>query len=186
MTPVEKKPTKPATPRVRKPKAAVVAPTKMAAETAISATPMAETSAVQAAPVKPVVHHGKKYFFAIGRRKSAVAKVRLMSGKGVFKVNDLDFNKYFPTIELQEAALAPLKVTNQLTSLDAIISVNGGGKHGQADSVRHGLTRALVMMDVEFKATVKKLGFLTRDARVKERKKYGLKGARRAPQWAKR
>ncbi len=186
---VKPKVAKTAAPRVRKPKA--VKPAAASGSPVSSAPTKAMTGPAMEAPAvsvsKPVKFPGnKKYFYAVGRRKSAVARVKLMPGKGDFKVNDLELNKYFPTLDLQATALAPLNATNQASSLDAIIKVQGGGKHGQADSVRHGLARALVMMDLEFKPTVKKLGYLTRDARVKERKKYGLKGARRAPQWQKR
>ncbi len=199
MSPVKKttedeakpKAAKTAAPRGRKPK--VVKPVAVE-PSAMAVAPKAMTAApgkVMEAPVMPAPKAvkfpgNKKYFYAVGRRKSAVARVKLMPGKGDFKVNDLELNKYFPTLDLQATALAPLNATNQTSSLDAIIKVQGGGKHGQADSVKHGLARALVMMDLEFRPTVKKLGYLTRDARVKERKKYGLKGARRAPQWQKR
>ncbi|MBI3626509.1 30S ribosomal protein S9 [Candidatus Uhrbacteria bacterium] len=175
-------------PRGRKPKAVVVKPEAVhAAVAAVEATPV-DISAVasEAQPVAEKSHARGKSYFAIGRRKSAVAHVKLMPGKGEMTVNKIEFNKYFPTNELQSAALAALKATNQLSGVGFMAKIAGGGKQGQADSLRHALARALIQMAPGYRLVVKKLGFLTRDSRVKERKKPGLKRARRAPQWQKR
>ncbi|MDO8499477.1 MAG: 30S ribosomal protein S9 [bacterium] len=122
----------------------------------------------------------------VGRRKSAAARVRIEKGTGKFVVNGKELNKYFPTIELQNTALAPLKALAKEKDLDVSIKVAGGGMRGQAEAVRHGLSRALLKWNEDFKKTLRALGFLTRDARVKERKKFGLKRARKSPQWSKR
>ncbi|MEK7254816.1 MAG: 30S ribosomal protein S9 [Bacteroidota bacterium] len=167
----------------------VVAAEKALVKASEIVTPVvADIASPVAAPVDPVVPHvySKKAIFTVGRRKSAIARLKLTPGKGEMTVNKIDLKVYFPTIELQAAALAPLNVTNQLNGVGFMVKVTGGGKSGQAGSVRHALARALVELDPAFKPTIKKLGFLTRDARVKERKKPGLKGARRAPQWQKR
>ncbi|MDD5342081.1 MAG: 30S ribosomal protein S9 [Patescibacteria group bacterium] len=125
--------------------------------------------------------------FAVGRRKTAIARVRYYKkGEGKYTVNGQPVEKYFKTLELQNLALAPLKVLANKLEGDISVKVSGGGVRGQADSVRHGLARLLVTLDLENRPQLKRLGFLRRDARVKERKKYGLKRARRAPQWQKR
>lgn len=129
----------------------------------------------------------RKFIYAIGRRKQAIAKVRLYGkGSGTFVVNGKELNNYFTTGILQQAALRPLVLTNNLDQYDVQVEVIGGGPRGQSDAVKLGIARALVKADQGYKLTVKKAGLLTRDARVKERKKFGLKRARRAPQWAKR
>lgn len=129
----------------------------------------------------------RKFTYAIGRRKQAIAKVRLYGkGEGTFVVNGKELTKYFPTAILQQAAIRPLSLTNTADQYDASVEVVGGGPRGQSDAVKLGIARALVKADQGYKITVKKAGLLTRDARVKERKKFGLKRARRAPQWAKR
>ncbi len=123
---------------------------------------------------------------AVGRRKSASARVRLEKGSGKVTVNGQPLEKYFPYFEWQEFVVAPLKALGKEKDLDISAKVNGGGKKGQATAVQLGVSRALVLWNEEFKKTLKALGLLTRDARVKERKKPGLKKARRAPQWSKR
>lgn len=129
----------------------------------------------------------KQYIYAVGRRKSASAQVKLYKkGEGEILVNDKELNKYFPTEELQNIIYAPLKVVGQGEKLKIMSWVEGGGKIGQAEAVRHGISRALLEINPNFKKPLRKNGFLTRDPRVKERKKPGLKRARRAPQWAKR
>ncbi len=129
----------------------------------------------------------RKYTYAIGRRKSAIAKVRLYGkGAGQVTVNGKELAAYFPTAILQQMAIRPLTVTNTADQYDAVVEVVGGGPRGQSDAVKMAVARALVLADQGYKLTVKKAGLLTRDARVKERKKFGLKRARRAPQWAKR
>lgn len=129
----------------------------------------------------------RKYIYAVGRRKSAIAQVRLyQKGSGQVIVNDRELNDYFPTETLRQAALAPLMEMNLLDSHDMTVHVVGGGVKGQADAVKLGVARALNLQDEGYRPLMKKAGFLTRDARVKERKKFGLRGARRAPQWSKR
>jgi small subunit ribosomal protein S9 len=128
-----------------------------------------------------------KYYQGIGRRKCSIAQVRLIpKGTGKVLVNNKEFNLYFPEALLQEKVNAPLKLTDLYGKVDMTIIVNGGGKTGQAEAVRMGIARAIQLYDKETRKTLKVAGFLMRDARVKERKKPGLKRARRAPQWAKR
>lgn len=124
---------------------------------------------------------------AIGRRKEASAQVKVYPvGKGTITVNGKDYTKYFALDIYSEAVLVPLKLAGRDTSVDVTALVRGGGLRGQADAVRLGISRALLMLDETLRKSLKKSGLLTRDPRVKERKKYGLKKARRAPQWAKR
>ena len=129
----------------------------------------------------------RKYFYAVGRRKSSTAQVRVYpEGKGKFYINNLDITAYFTTLDWKNTSLAPLLLANQVDGVDLSVKVSGGGKKGQADSVSLGIARALLEMEPELRSSLKGMGYLTRDARVKERKKYGLKRARRAPQWSKR
>ncbi|MDD4476790.1 MAG: 30S ribosomal protein S9 [Patescibacteria group bacterium] len=123
---------------------------------------------------------------AVGRRKCASARVRIEKGTGKIVINGKPYDEYFPTFELKEIILAPLKSMAKEKDLDISVKIVGGGKNGQAIAVQHGIARALVRWNVDFKKSLKTLGMLTRDARVKERKKFGLKRARRAPQWSKR
>jgi len=123
---------------------------------------------------------------AVGRRKTAAARVRITPGKGKITVNDKDFKEYFPVEIWQQKIVAPLKVVGRDGKMDVSVKVAGGGPHGQAEAVRHGIARALVLWDETFKPALKAEGFLTRDSRAKERKKYGLRKARRAHQWKKR
>ena len=126
-------------------------------------------------------------YWGTGRRKKAVARVRLVPGDGKFLVNKRDLNEYFGGLEtLKMIARAPLSLTETEGKYDVIVNVRGGGYTGQAGAVRHGIARALVELDEANKAPLKKAGFLTRDPRMKERKKYGLKKARKAPQFSKR
>lgn len=129
--------------------------------------------------------HGK-YFEAVGRRKTAVARVRIMKGKGTIAVNDREFKRYFVLERLRQIANAPLQNLKLEDKFDVTVHVSGGGISAQADAMRHGIARALVLAEPEFKNRLRQSGFLTRDPRMVERKKYGLKKARRAPQWAKR
>ncbi len=129
----------------------------------------------------------RKFIYAIGRRKSAIARIRLYAkGAGTFVVNGKPLVNYFPTAILQQAAIRPLTVANMADQYDAVVDVIGGGPRGQSDAMKLAVARALVKSDAGYKITIKKAGLLTRDPRVKERKKFGLKRARRAPQWAKR
>ncbi len=128
-----------------------------------------------------------KFFQAVGRRKTAVAQVRLFpEGDKSILINHKPLEKYFPQSILQSIVLAPLKLVDSLGKFGVIVTVKGGGKVGQAEAIRHGIARALTLFNPEFKKKLKKAGFLKRDPRMKERKKYGLKRARRAPQWQKR
>ncbi|CEG25287.1 30S ribosomal protein S9 [Bacillus sp. B-jedd] len=125
-------------------------------------------------------------YIGTGRRKSSVARVRLVPGNGQILINDRDITNYIPFEALREVVKQPLNATETLGSYNILVNVKGGGYTGQAGAIRHGIARALLQADPEFRPTLKRAGLLTRDARMKERKKYGLKGARRAPQFSKR
>ncbi|MBQ8074234.1 MAG: 30S ribosomal protein S9 [Clostridia bacterium] len=127
----------------------------------------------------------KVEYSAVGRRKKAVARVRLVAGEGKITINKRDIDHYFGLETLKMTVRQPLVLTNQ-SAFDVQVNVNGGGLSGQAGAIRHGISRALCKVDPDLRATLKKAGFLTRDPRMKERKKYGLKAARRAPQFSKR
>ncbi|MBR6186773.1 MAG: 30S ribosomal protein S9 [Clostridia bacterium] len=124
-------------------------------------------------------------FNAVGRRKSAVARVRLVPGEGKILVNKRDIDDYFGLETLKMTVRQPLTLVN-IGSFDVLVNVHGGGLTGQAGAIRHGVSRALCKVNPELRAALKKAGFLTRDPRMNERKKYGLKAARRAPQFSKR
>ena len=126
------------------------------------------------------------YFYGTGRRKSSVARVRLYKGTGKVTINDRDIDDYFGLETLKLIVRQPLVLTATDAQFDVVCRVAGGGVTGQAGAIRHGLSRALLEFDPELRPTLKKAGFLTRDPRMKERKKYGLKAARRAPQFSKR
>jgi len=129
----------------------------------------------------------EKYYEAVGRRKTAIARVRLFTqGEKTFLVNEKPLNQYFPTFESQETAKASLNKMNCLDRFRVLAKVKGGGFTSQAEAIRHGITKALVLFNSDFRKRLKSAGFLTRDARMRERKKFGLKRARRAPQWQKR
>ena len=121
-----------------------------------------------------------------GRRKEAVVRVRLLEGTGQFKLNDRPLEDYFPNPAHRRLVTEPLRVTNTLERYDVLANLDGGGVSGQAGALRHGIARALVDLDPDLRVELKKRGFLTRDAREVERKKYGLKKARKAPQYSKR
>jgi small subunit ribosomal protein S9 len=125
-------------------------------------------------------------FCGTGRRKSSIARVRLVSGKGVITINDKSVDEYLPSEILKTIVKQPLNVTATEGKFDVIVKVEGGGLSGQAGAIRHGISRALVNASEENKAALKAAGFLTRDPRMKERKKPGLKKARKAPQFSKR
>ena len=128
----------------------------------------------------------KKYYYGTGRRKKAIARVRLIEGNGKITINSKDLDEYFGKETLKVIVKQPLVATNTLAKYDVIASVNGGGSTGQAGAIRHGIARALNEANTEFRPALKSNGFLTRDPRMKERKKYGLKKARKAPQFSKR
>ena len=126
------------------------------------------------------------YFYGTGRRKSSVARVRLYQGTGKITINDRDIDDYFGLETLKLIVRQPMELTGTSGKFDIICTVAGGGVTGQAGAIRHGLSRALLQYDAELRGALKKAGFLTRDPRMKERKKYGLKAARRASQFSKR
>ena len=128
----------------------------------------------------------KPYFYGTGRRKKSVARVRILHGTGVITINGKDIDEYFGIETLKLIINQPVGVTDTMGKFDIIANVNGGGVSGQAGAIRHGVARALVVADENYRPALKAAGFLTRDPRMKERKKYGLKGARRAPQFSKR
>lgn len=127
-----------------------------------------------------------KVFLGTGRRKKSIARVRLMAGTGKITVNGKDITEYFGTETLIVIAKQALEVINKAENYDVIVKVIGGGFSGQAGAIRHGIARALIEADEEYRPTLKAAGYLTRDSRMKERKKYGLKKARKAPQFSKR
>ena len=128
----------------------------------------------------------KPYLYGTGRRKSSVARVRVYNGTGKITINDRDIDDYFGLETLKLIVRQPLNLTGTTDKFDIVCRVAGGGVTGQAGAIRHGISRALLQYDAELRSELKKAGFLTRDPRMKERKKYGLKGARRAPQFSKR
>ena len=128
----------------------------------------------------------KIMFYGTGRRKNAIARVRLVDGNGTITINNRSIDEYFGIETLKVIVKQPLVVTNSLDKFDVVAKVTGGGISGQAGAIRHGIARALVEANAEYRPALKSSGFLTRDARMKERKKYGLKKARKAPQFSKR
>ena len=128
----------------------------------------------------------KPYFYGTGRRKKSVARVRVMPGTGVININGRDIDDYFGLETLKLIVNQPFDTTGVQGKFDVICTVKGGGLSGQAGAVRHGIARALLQADDSYRPVLKKAGLLTRDPRMKERKKYGLKAARRAPQFSKR
>ncbi len=125
-------------------------------------------------------------FYGTGRRKSSIARVYLVPGTGKVTINKRDMDQYFGLETLKLIVRQPMEVTNTTDKFDVIVNVHGGGFTGQAGAIRHGISRALLQADGDYRPALKKAGFLTRDPRMKERKKYGLKAARRAPQFSKR
>ena len=128
----------------------------------------------------------KAYFYGTGRRKSSVARVLLYPGSGKITINYRDIDDYFGLDTLKLIVRQPLVITDSVGRFDIVVRVGGGGVTGQAGAIRHGISRALLLYNEELRPVLKKAGFLTRDPRMKERKKYGLKAARRAPQFSKR
>ncbi|MDD5026317.1 MAG: 30S ribosomal protein S9 [Candidatus Peribacteraceae bacterium] len=130
--------------------------------------------------------NSRSYHYSVGKRKTAIAQVRLFEdGSGAVTINGKPIKEYFAGIQI-ENAVAPLAIANLTKIVDVEATVLGGGKSAQSDAVRHGISRALVLLNAELRSSLKREGFLRRDARIKERKKPGLKRARRAPQWQKR
>ena len=125
-------------------------------------------------------------YYGTGRRKSSVARVYLVPGNGKITINKRDIDDYFGLDTLKLIVRQPLVATDTISRFDVLVKVHGGGFTGQAGAIRHGISRALLEADADYRPTLKKEGFLTRDPRMKERKKYGLKAARRAPQFSKR
>lgn len=167
----KKSPAKPRAPRAKKAAAAV----------SIAPVAAAPPSAVASAPART------DFLYGIGRRKAAVSQVRVYkNGTGVFVVNNRPAEQYFSTFELRDIVIAPLVAVGQAGRLDVSARVAGGGSRGQAEAVRLGVSRALLGLNPTYRRSLRKVGMLTRDARIKERKKPGLKRARRAPQWQKR
>ena len=132
------------------------------------------------------MYETKPYFYGTGRRKNSVARVRVYNGTGKVTINDRDIDDYFGLETLKLIVRQPLALTELEDKFDVVVRVSGGGVSGQAGAIRHGLSRALLVYDENLRPALKKAGFLTRDPRMKERKKYGLKAARRAPQFSKR
>ena len=132
------------------------------------------------------MYETKPYFYGTGRRKHSVARVRVYNGTGKVTINGRDIEDYFGLDTLKLLVRSPLVLTETEGKFDVVVNVVGGGTSGQAGAIRHGLSRALLQYDPNLRPALKKAGFLTRDPRMKERKKYGLKAARRAPQFSKR
>ena len=132
------------------------------------------------------MYESRPYFYGTGRRKSSVARVRVYAGTGKITINGRDIDDYFGLETLKLIVNQPLELTDTVGKFDIVCTVAGGGVTGQAGAIRHGLSRALLQYEEELRPVLKKAGFLTRDPRMKERKKYGLKSARRAPQFSKR
>ena len=132
------------------------------------------------------MYETKSYFYGTGRRKNSVARVRVYNGTGKITINDRPIDDYFGLETLKLIVRQPMTLTGTDGKFDLVVRVSGGGVSGQAGAIRHGLSRALLLYDENLRGELKKAGFLTRDPRMKERKKYGLKAARRAPQFSKR
>lgn len=159
---------------------------KVATPVAEATVAVNEAGAVEATTfTKPTLPKGR-YVYATGRRKTAVANVRLFAGSEDSQVNKKSLETYFHTTNMRDTALRPLALVGLLGDFYFLASVNGGGSNAQTEAIRHGIAQALASMNEEMRIVLKKNGFLTRDDRKKERKKPGLRGARRAPQWGKR
>lgn len=144
-------------------------------------TKLKKEKEMETAPIKKA-----RYYEGLGSRKTALARVRLFTTKGNVLVNEKSYKDYFKMSKLQDTAVSPLVTMNAIDAMSASIHVSGGGISAQADAIRHGLARALVAFNEDFRKRLRAVGFLTRDSRAVERKKPGLKKARKSPQWAKR
>ena len=191
----EKKTTKKAAPKTEEKKIVEVAPEIKevkapvidAAQKLIDDMDAADISEEIAKALKESAGKPDRYFEAIGRRKTAVARVRLYTkGDKEFVVNDKPYQQYFQTTEDQESAVSSMKKMKCLDKFKVTVVVHGGGHRAQAEAIRHGTARVLVDFNANFRKRLRKAGFLTRDPRMRERKKFGLKRARKSPQWAKR
>ncbi|MBI2042079.1 MAG: 30S ribosomal protein S9 [Candidatus Nealsonbacteria bacterium] len=148
--------------------------------------PKATKTIKKTLPPKESPKSTEKYFEAIGRRKTSSARVRIfLNDSKEILVNDKPYDVYFPTLDMQEKVVSPLNSIGT-DKFKILVKVSGGGIHSQSEAVRHGIARALILFNLDFRKRLKKAGFLTRDSRMRERKKFGLKRARRAPQWRKR
>jgi len=166
--------------KTTKPSKTVKKPATKAKATKTSA--VKTTKKVEKAPAKT-----GKYYYANGKRKTSIARVRLYeNGNGEININEKDITDFCKVYIHKEVISSPLKIVGHQKTFDIIVKVIGGGQTSQVEATRHGIAKALVEFDMELRPTLKKAGLLTRDSRIKERKKYGLKRARRAPQWAKR
>lgn len=174
-------------------KAAKTSVTKVAPKQAVAekkSAPKVDLATVKvaaAAAKKAKMGASRPYVYANGKRKTAIASVRLFKeGTGVITVNDRSFEEYFPVFTDRDRIISALRMANALKSFDVSAMVQGGGVHAQADAVRHAISKALLEVDAGIRSILKSAGYLTRDSRIKERKKYGLHRARRAPQFSKR
>lgn len=160
---------------------------RLAPQAAVKAVPHAPKRKEHKAPTRTEApKHAGTYIEAVGRRKSAIARVRLFPNGTYFEINGMEHKKYFPFGTWQAIVESPFAKAEPNEKFGVSAKVFGGGTHAQAEAVRHGISRALVSVEEGYRKRLKKLGYLKRDPRVKERRKYGLKKARRAPQWAKR
>ncbi len=135
---------------------------------------------------KKIKEEKDRYFEAVGRRKTAIARVRIYTKIKSITVNGRDYKKYFPILRMQKAIVSPIEKMKIDDKLGISVKVKGGGLLAQAEAIRHGVSRALVKFNINFKKRLRRVGYLTRDSRAVERKKYGLRGARRGRQWRKR
>jgi len=172
---------KSATPRAKKTKDEAVETVDTKAE-----APKDEVKAEATVPAVEAAIEPGASLRGLGRRKTAIARIRMTRGTGKIVVNRQPADTYFVTFEQRNSVASPMKTTGMENAVDVSVHVIGGGRHSQAEAVRLGISRALILMNPAYRKTLKKLGFLTRDPRAKERKKPGLKRARRAPQWSKR
>jgi small subunit ribosomal protein S9 len=152
---------------------------------ATAAAKIKKTATERPAAEKPAVK-SEKPLYSVGKRKTSVSQILMSTGNGKVMINELPFEKYFETRELMHVVKQPLTAIGVEKNVDIKAKIHGGGIHSQAESLRHAIAKALIVRDPESRRTLKKLGFLTRDSRIKERKKPGLKRARRAPQFSKR